>query len=700
MNHSFWHRVPVVRLLLPFVSGIGISMFYPPGLWFPFVVFLVTFLAAIVLYFSIRQFAHRWFFGAIVTLCLFSGGMALHQYQNELRSDTHFSGFPRTAYLIIKVDEQPVPKATSWKMKCKVLGVADSTGAQRAVTGSLMLYAKKTGSRPVCHYGDILTVAAGSVRPVSPPQNPDEFNYKRYLAFNNIYFQAYTDQLTDLHCNKANPVRKWVYGVQQYFKKVLAQNIGAQNETGVAQALLYGYDDDIDAETVQAYSNTGTLHVLAVSGMHVGIIFMILGLFLRFMDKQQKLKIAKGILILAVLWLYSLLCGLSPSILRATVMFSFIIVADLLGARSSIYNTLAASAFVLLCYDTNMLANVGFQLSYLAVIGIVFFQPLISNWYTPSGWLMNEIWKITAVSIAAQLVTFPVGLLYFHQFPNCFLFSNLIIIPLTTIILYMGMVLLVVSKWAWLAALLGKVIYYAIVFTNGIVKMVEQIPSSYVNGIHISIFQSILLYIIIGAITAFFLLKRPVYFKTMLLASSLFFTIQLIHQLDNASQNRLLIYNINKHTAVHIIKGNQAILLADTPLLVDKDKMKFHLQQHTWKSGITDQQFLKTGSTWNAIDLPGYHCIISGNSLPQKSTAQVDLLLIRNKVDAEKLLKVLTPKRVIITSAVKPYVAQKMKKVFSENNIPVEYVGETGAIEIPFPQDSSFVPFVPLWFKK
>jgi competence protein ComEC len=427
MNHSFWHHIPIVRLLLPFSAGIGISMFYPLPFTVCAIAFLSLFLLAVIIYFRLQQFNHRWVFGTLISLGMFWGGMALHQYRNELLSE-----------LVIKINEQPVPKATSYKMKCKVLGAIDSNETQTFAEGSLIVYVRRSTTAFPYQYGEVLTLPMQKVKPVSPPQNPDEFNYKRYLAFNNIYFQAYLEEseFFPAWINEGNQVRKWVYDVQQYFKAVLLKCIGSQNETGVAEALLYGYDDDIDTETVQAYSNTGTLHVLAVSGMHVGIIFMILGLFLRFMDKTRQLKIAKGIIILIALWLYSLLCGLSPSILRATVMFTFIIAADLLNVRSSVYNTLAASAFVLLCIDPNMLANVGFQLSYLAVIGIVFFQPYIYDWYTAPNRVMDEIWKITAVSLAAQLVTCPIGLLYFHQFPNCFLFSNLIIIPLTTIILH------------------------------------------------------------------------------------------------------------------------------------------------------------------------------------------------------------------------------------------------------------------------
>ncbi|MES2559132.1 MAG: ComEC/Rec2 family competence protein [Bacteroidota bacterium] len=685
MKKSFWHQIPIVRLLLPFAAGIGLSMFYPLHIMLAGCVFAVFLCVSVYVQLRFQLFGQRWLFGVSTMGCMFFGGMALHAWQSDLLATTHYSKQARAQYAMVMVDEQPVAKLNSFKMKCKVMMVLDSNGNRHVAEGKLLLYVEKTQLFNL-QYGEMVLLPYAGIREIPPPQNPDEFNYKRYLAFNQVFDQVYVKaaELQKLPGNQGALLRKWVYEVQHYFKGVLSRCIASRNETGVAEALLYGYDDDIDAETVQAYSNTGTLHVLAVSGMHVGIIFMIMGLFLKPMDANKRMKLVKNVIILAVLWLYSLLCGLSPSILRATVMFSFIIFSSILNIRSSVYNTLAASAFVLLCVDANMLANVGFQLSYLAVLGIVFFQSYVYNWYTPSNRLMDEIWKITSVSLAAQLTTFPIGLLYFHQFPNCFLFSNLLIIPLTTLILYMVMALLVVSPFSWLSWLLGQAIFYTIGFTNTIVKCVERIPYAYVNGLYINIPQSILLYVMILSGTAYLLLRRIMYLKVCAGSAIFFFSIQAIHQYQNNTQYRLVVYNIRHHTAIHILKGNEARLLGDSSLLENKDKLKFHLQQHTWKSGISHTQHIPLNSVWKRMDVPGYPVLISGMQGINPLT-KCSLLLIRDALTPEQLNSIEPPQEVIITSAVPMHRARVIQEYWQHKNIPVRYVGETGAIEVSLP---------------
>lgn len=686
MKKSFWHQIPIVRLLLPFAAGIGISMFYPLNLHVAVIVFAVLLVLCVYLQVRFHAYGQRWYFGVGMLLCIFFGGMALHAWQSDLTLPAHYRNQKAAKYLCVMVDEQPIAKPNSYKMKCQALSVKDSLGNTFVVQGKLMLYVEKTSTFKL-QYGDILFLPYDGLREISPPQNPDEFDYKRYLAFHNIFDQAYSkaNELQIAPGNQGNPLRIWVYDVQHYVKGVLARCIASANETGVAEALLYGNDDNIDPETVQAYSNTGTLHVLAVSGMHVGIIFMIMGLFLKPMDRDKRLKLVKNIIILTVLWLYSLLCGLSPSILRATVMFSFIIFSSILNIRSNVYNTLAASAFVLLCVDSNMLANVGFQLSYLAVLGIVFFQTYIYNWYHPANWLMDEIWKITSVSLAAQLITFPIGLLYFHQFPNCFLFSNLIIIPLTTLILYMAMGLLVIAKFSWLSWLLGQALFYTIGFTNAIVTFVERIPYAYVNGIHISILQSIVLYVMIGSGTAYFLLRRTIYLQVFLGTTILFLAVQGFHQFENSNQHRLIVYNIRHYTAAHIVQGNEAYLLGDSILLTNADKMKFHVQQHIWKSGMNRTENVYLDSGWKQVEYANYKIVISGESWSKIPGAKCSLLLIRHGITEEQLNTIELPGEVIISSAVPQLRALAIKEYWQRKNIPVRYVGETGAIEVSLP---------------
>lgn len=686
MKNSFWHQIPVVRLLLPFATGIGISMFYPLPQLISLVLFGCTFICSIAIHVYVVTYSLRRLFGVSAIICMFWAGYALHARQSDLPIQTHYRYAPRTRYVLVKVDEQPLAKRNSYKAKAVAVATVDSSGVLHPAEGGLIVYLEKCDSFHIT-YGDVLLVPFGFIHPVNGPQNPDEFDYRRYLAFHGIHDQVYlrTSEVKKLRANKGSALRKWVYAVQAHCKSVLSRCIASPNETGVAEALLYGFDDDIDAETVQAYSNTGTLHVLAVSGMHVGIIFMVLGLILKPLDRNKRLKLLKHLVILVALWVYSLLCGLSPSILRATVMFSFMIVASILNIRSSVYNTLAASALVLLCADSNMLANVGFQLSYLAVLGIVFFQPYFYSWYQPTNRLVDEIWKITSVSLAAQLTTFPIGLLYFHQFPNCFLFSNLIIIPLTTLILYMAMGLLVVANFSWLSWLLGQALYLVISCTNAIVAFVERIPYAYVNGIHISIGQSILLYGMVASVSAYFLLRRSVYLKLFLTMSTMFLALNGWSVVENYTQNRVMIYAVRNYSVIQCIRGNQSVMMGDSALLVDADKMKFHWQQHQWRRGIqrTEKIFFTAG--WKRMAVNHYTILISGLGQPTNLDKSCSLFVITRALTDSQLKDIPLPSRVVITAAVRPHEANRLIHYFQAKNIPVEYVGETGAIEVSLP---------------
>jgi competence protein ComEC len=681
MQHSFWHQVPVIKLLLPFVTGIGLSMFYTLPIWVVLSSLALSVVLTLACYRFEKRYTRQWLLGFLVSMSMVWMGFALHRVHDARMANSFAATDTTASYWLVRINEQPLVKPSSVKMVCKVLGVVDSAGNTRKASGKLILYVSKQVVNPSIVYGRVLLVPVPLIKEVSEPQNPAEFNYKRYLGFHGIYHQAYIGKPEHILITSkvdANGLQSWVYDFQGFVRKVLMRNINSANETAVAQALLYGYDDDIDPETVQAYSNTGTLHVLAVSGMHVGIIYLILGGMLGWLSRWKSGEIFRQLIILAALWLYSLVCGMSPSILRATVMFSFIIIGNLLQTRSNVYNTLAASAFTLLCFDPNMLANVGFQLSYLAVLGIVFFQPLLYNLYTPNFWLMDEIWKITAVSLAAQLVTFPVGLLYFHQFPNCFLFSNLFIIPLTTIILYGGLILVAIGKLGWFAWLLGQVLYGLIYFTNQLVGWVEQIPFAYVNGIHISIFQTLVLYVVIVCATAYVLLFHKFWLQLALLAMVVFTGIGSYQHIVHGKQQLLVVYKVNRSTAIQLVSGQTGVLVLDSALCANSSKRRFHLQQHTWQQQINQQQMLVCTNQWQQYTLGKKSILLAGEGKPV-CNHPVDYLLTSRFLQLDELKQTLAFNQLVLTSAVRAKHAKQMIEWCKQNGIAVYDVGSKGA---------------------
>jgi competence protein ComEC len=685
MNAGFWHKVPVVRLFIPFVLGVGIAMF--ATLPIPFIVGLLFLSAAGCVYFYFYNPSLRmgWMPACFAYVCMFTCGILLHHLQDiRIRSD-YFENIANSKWAVVRISEQPVARKKSWKSGAEIIGIIDSSGKVHAVRGKLLVYIQKSDSLAPVSYADRLLIPMHVLKQVAPPQNPGEFNYKRYLAFHHCYHQVYLRhaQYAKLAIPAEPTIYTYIYNTQAYFKHVLATYVQSKNEMGIAQALLYGYDDDIDEETVQAFANTGTLHVLAVSGMHVGIIFMILNTLLKTLDRNRYTKWLKAVISLLILWIYSLLCGMSPSILRATVMFSFIVLSNTINRPANIYNTLAASAFLLMLFDCNIIANVGFQLSYMAVLGIVFLQPYIYQMLIFHSWAGNQIWKITSVSVAAQVATSPIGILYFHQFPNVFLFSNLFIIPLTTIILYGCLLLMAISPIHLLASILGYVIYLVIAFTNTLVLWVEKIPYAYIEGLQISIPQTLLLYAMAASIIAYFLRHEQLWFKSFLVFSFCFVCITSYTSIQQHKQFDLTVYNVSSHTAIRITRSRDSYILADSALYMDKEKKRFHLQQHIWNSGIESDVFEPIDERPRIIKAGNARLLVLTKQ-PLKShkfADSVDMVICATSYPVQKLLHI--PSRIfILTSAMGLKQAERLKQKLLMAGREVVSVRETGAFQL------------------
>ena len=275
--------------------------------------------------------------------------------------------------------------------------------------------------------------------------------------------------------------------------KLTANYIAGADERAITEALLIGKTDGLPATLRNAYAASGTMHVLAVSGLHVGIIYWILLLILKPLSSFAQGRWLVALISIFILWSYAALTGFSPSVLRAVAMFTFVAISNPFGLRSQIINTLAASFFILLIYDPGMISNIGFQLSYLAVAGIIWIHPVLYKKFQPENRILDYCWSIISVSIAAQLTTFPLTVYYFHQFPVYFIPANLIIIPLSFLILLVGISLLVLGKITAVAALLGSIIQEAIGFMNLIARTFQTLPGQLPDDIQLSTIQAFIL---------------------------------------------------------------------------------------------------------------------------------------------------------------------------------------------------------------
>ncbi|MFQ5335378.1 MAG: ComEC/Rec2 family competence protein, partial [Flavobacteriales bacterium] len=437
------------RLLIPFVAGIITGVFTHKHFQFQEYIAIAALLLLLIAFFTKKiytKYRFRIFFGLLVDICLFILAYTLTISKTESLNASHFSrAYKKGTLVLVQLDERPVEREKTYKLIVDVLKVK-CDDAWKEVSGHALLYLQKDSSTSGLSYGDILLIRP-DFKEIPPPQNPGEFNYKRYLGFHQIGWQSY---LPASKCivtgkNRGSAVYYHAQHLRQACLEVFSDHGLQGDEYAVASALILGYKDALDDQIRHSFASAGAMHVLAVSGLHVGIIFLVLKSLLGFLERLKYGVFIKTFIMLSGLWFYAALTGFSPSVMRATTMFSFILIGKAMNRTAVIYNTLAASAFALLLFNPFLIMEVGFQLSYLAVVGIVFIQPRLYHIWHPKLWIIDKIWAITTVSLAAQIATFPLGLLYFHQFPNYFLFSNLIVIPMAAVILYNGMLVLALS---------------------------------------------------------------------------------------------------------------------------------------------------------------------------------------------------------------------------------------------------------------
>ena len=435
-----------------------------------------------------RRYGYRlkWTIGLLTYLLFTLLGIIRTLQYKEIIHPQHFSKHSAN-YLLVKIADEPQEKQNVVRFKAEVLLNGTGTGA-RSTRGHLLVSLSKSKAMRV-NYGDTLVVPA-TYKPISGPQHAAQFDYRAWLASKNIHHQIYLGKNVELHRRpvQSQTLRSYALALRKRQVELLRRSIKDDEAFSVASTLLLGYRSDLQEDTFAAYSKTGTIHVLSVSGMHIGIIFVALQYLLVYLDRQMGLHLLKLGLILTTIWFYTLLTGLSPSVLRSTIMLSCLVIAKTLNLKSNGFNILAFSAFILLLVDPFYLFDVGFQLSYLAVWGLMYIQPLLYRKLVFHHVVAAPLWKAITVSLAAQWATLPLSIYYFHQFPVYFILTNLLIVLPAALIMYIGFVMLL-FKTAFLAMLLEQLI----IFTNRSLAWFAELPYASWSALWLNGLQLLLL---------------------------------------------------------------------------------------------------------------------------------------------------------------------------------------------------------------
>jgi len=587
---KFWNQYPFVRLLIPFAAGILLAIHLPkPALLGSLNLILLSgiLLSLVILAHLTKKYSLRWLPGLFINLFLLCAGYTLTVVQREFYHRDQLSQIvDKETIISIRITEPPSERTKSVRGFGEVISVMDSlTG--KPISGKLLLYFEKDSASKSLGYGDVI-VAKTRLNPVQSSGNPHQFDYRKYLAQSGIYYQTWitSENWQKTENSRVNHLFDFSYRARDFMLNTLDTQGLTGDEFAVAAAILLGFDDHMEPELRNLYAGAGALHVLCVSGLHVGIIFMIVSLLLKGLT-SKKGKLLRFFILLASIWMYAFITGLAPSVLRAGVMFSLFSWRELAREKSNSYNILAASAFLLLAYDPYLISKIGFQLSYSAVLGIISLNDPICKLLTFKNVVLDYFWKLSVVSIAAQAGTFPLAIYYFNQFPVYFLLANLIVIPVVWLIVYTGIVALVVSALSkWLSALIVKFLSIQITFLNFSVDWINSLPFSKIDGLVLFLPQMVLVYLLIISLIRFFISKDGK-FGVILLSISLLLTFSFIYQrVGTLSQQKLIVYNVRGYSAMDIIIGQNLVSFSDSALLANSGAVDFNMKNARTYAGI------------------------------------------------------------------------------------------------------------------
>lgn len=614
---SIWNQMPAVRLLIPFIAGIILCIESPDAVLYPVWIMCTLLIGAvgIIIYVNgtdsaVRVYRWRYASGMAVSVAMLSLGYLVTFFNTDTNDPHHIAHIDKVfvqtkaTYIGIICDPPVIrDKTVSTLIQLQKAAKGDTS---IPVGGKVLASIAKDSSSETLRYGDRV-VFSGVVTLYEEPKNPNQFDYRGYQALHHIFHRVYLrgGDWRVAATAQGDPVLARIYDVRSYFLSLIMQTVHGANELAVATAIMLGYRDYISDEVMQAYSGSGVLHVLSVSGLHVAVLYYVLNILFGWMDRRRKLQIAKGIIVIVIMLFYAGFTGLSPPVLRSVWMFTLITIAKLIDRDVSMYNVLGVSCLVLLIWDPYYAGDVGFQLSYIAVAGIVYLYPLFHkllpaasfSFRTPFGfvgrvltYLYGFVWGLICVSIAAQIATFPVSLYYFHSFPNFFLLANLFVIPLSNFVLISGMALFAVGWCHWLLVCVGWIFDHFLIVLNAVVFWIDSLPLALSRGLVVSISEMILCYIVI-MMACWFMADR----RAKVLLAALGFVLILCtafsaDSIRNDRTHKLIVYDVQGKKAISFIMQRKVYYDFDTGLINNDALMRYNIRDHWWHCGVGEER--------------------------------------------------------------------------------------------------------------
>ena len=691
----------MARILFPFMGGILLAPLLPAriGIWLMILIgLLLSFTLWLFAFKKQHSYKTRWISGFFLSMLFLILGIIGFWYSSPLNRQNHYTKFDSNAAYLIEIESSFSETAKTFKSTGRLKAVfTEKDSTWQVASGKILLYFQKQEQFPLQFRDKIICTSQLSL--VQGAQNPYAFDYGKYMQRKGIFHQAFIKENDWKRIDSTANFSLHFLAIQLRTKllEILNSLEFDSDNRALAAALLIGYDEYLDDNLRARFSGSGAMHILCVSGLHVGIIFMLSNFILGFLGKIRFGTELKTILILMIIWFYALITGLSPSVMRAATMFSFMIIGKLFNRKGNTYNSLAASALLLLLIDPNLVYNIGFQLSYGAVFAILYIQPKLFKLLYFKNTVLSKIWALMCVSIAAQMGTFPLAVYYFHQFPNYFLLTNLWVIPVAFAVVTGGVIVLLIGLMGLSSSILGTIaaalLNYSLIGLNKGVEIINQLPYAVSEHLALSKPEVFLFYILLFSISTLILYKKRMWFAPILLSTFLLQMSFILTKENNLKSDSWIVYKTNGLSAMDFISNRQSILYGDSVFVNDPEKQKFILAENHIKSGVKEWITLENHQANNSSLLEFRENIILFQSLRVlyldkaekklsfKKPLIIDYVVIAKdaRVNLEELNKKYSFSSLIFDSSNHWWKIKQLKREAEALGIPYWDVNEKGA---------------------
>jgi competence protein ComEC len=632
-------EIPFLRIIIPLCLGIISCNLVIPGK--PFFYFLIITGFSVILFSIIfnNRLTH-YIFGIAVFIGFYSIGIILAT--NEISRISTLESRP--AIFITTLSDYPVEKEQTFMVTVELEEIT-SGGLRNNVKGSLMLYHRKDSLIKTLKPGDIIIFRCSPVE-ITNRGNPYEFDYKSYMLSKGIRYYAYTGK-TNILATRAPDHRKLKH-IALITRERIIKMYEERGVTGerlaLASAITLGQKNLLDPEAKQIFINAGVMHIMAVSGLHVVILSLFILKVLFFMKKR--FNILRIFIAIALIWAFAFVTGLSPSVLRATLMFTFLQAGNILNRKVNGINSLLASAFFLIVMQPSVIADAGFLLSYAAVIYIIGFYNTFYHKIQLTGWLADNIWQSVAITLVAQAGTLPLTIMLFNRFPVYFILTNAIIVPLSNLLIIVGCLVPLTYPVVPVSEFLASVLDKLTGLTEYLTETAAGLPFSTIDKIGMTPVECILLTVAISLLI-FFLLNRSMIRIILPLSAFLIFTFAVsLNKTRNLKTNELIVYNNSAQPATGIRTGLTLHLLSVN------DSVPKEVLRHTSTIGLSTKLISKNNYPY--FFMAGNKKIFITDSLNKSSFNRIkpDILILNGRkpyletsITAEQL-----PGEIIISS--------------------------------------------------